>query len=54
VYCNRDENNRKKMGLVLASATVAALSQQNEEILRGQGRRNYDKRSIKINQCARL
>jgi len=53
VYHNRDENDRKKMGQVLASATVAALSQQNEEVLRGQAQRNYDKRRLKINQCAR-
>ena len=53
VYHNRDENIKKKMGRVLASATVAALYQQNEEILRGQGERNYDKRRLKINQCAR-
>jgi len=32
VYHNRDEEARKKMVRVIALATVAALSQQNEEV----------------------
>ena len=52
MYRNRDEDARKKMGRIIASATVAALSQQNKEAL-GQGQRNRDRGALRANQCAR-